>query len=75
MDMKIEIDEKTRIIIDYGEEYKKFLKKKYSKQSDIDSLLTIWIKDKLKYLKDNPNATEKDLIDFINQYNEERKLR
>ena len=62
----MKVDKLTSIIIKNGEKYERELKSLYYTQSERDRLLNQWIKDKLEFCKNNPNVTEKELIDYIN---------
>ena len=62
----MKVDKLTSIIIKNGEKYERELKSLYYTQSERDRLLNQWIKDKLEFCKNNPNVTEQELIDYIN---------
>ena len=71
----MKVDRLTSIIIEYGEKYERELKTLYYKQNERDKILNEWIKDKLHFVKNNPNVTEDELINYILEYNKERTLK
>lgn len=63
--MKVDIDPKIDIITDYAIKYQHKLKQEINDPNEIERKLNEWIKDALKYVEENPNITEMQLIDKL----------
>ena len=67
--------DEVELITKYASIYQSKLKALGLDHNEVEKNLNEWIKDKLQYLKDNPDIKEKEFINYMMDSIEERKLR